>query len=483
MAVAPEDPAGRRIWIVLLLAPLLLCHGVQRIAADEHRIQPYPANPYFWQYQGQPLLLLGGTDDDNLFQWDESALRTHLNQLRAVGGNFVRNTMSSRDEGNVQPFARAADGRYDLDSWNPEYWERFERFLRCTGERDIIVQIEFWDPWDTYADAWGQNPWNPSNNVSYTTGTTRLTTTYSAPQYRDGTSQGRPHDFFLTPPQLHDDRIVLAHQHRFVEEILVRSLPHPHVLYCVSNEIHPQYPPEWGWYWAHFIRQRATAANRQVFLTEMFWTFDFQAAQHRASFDRHDLYDFFEASQNSAVRDPETHWRNLQFARQRLASQPRPINHTKTYGADTGPVWAGTDRDALERFWRNVIGGAASSRFHRPPAGIGLSDAAQRHLRSARLLGQTFDLFRAIPDEGHRLMSNRASNEAYLAFIEGEQYAVYFPDGGDISLDLGAMARPGMLRWLNISESLWSGAEQIAGGSRIQLQPPGQGHWVALLEW
>jgi hypothetical protein len=389
--------------------------------------------------------------------------------------------MSSRDESNVQPFARAAGGRYDLDQWNPEYWERFDRFLRMTKERDVIVQIEFWDPWDSYADQWTRNPWNPANNRNYTSGTTHLATNYAPPQYRDGTSQGKPHDLFLTPPELQDDRIVLAYQHRFVEEILARSLPYPHVLYCVSNEIHPQYPPEWGWYWARFIRERATALDRAVSITEMYWTFDFQAEQHQAAFDRPDLYDFFEASQNSATRDPETHWSNLQFARQRLASHPRPINHTKTYGADTGAVWTGTDRDALERFWRNLIGGAASSRFHRPTAGIGLTDSAQRHLRSARLLGETFDFFRATPDAEHRLLSDREPNEAYLTWIKGERYAVYFPNGGSVSLDLVGDSGPWAIRWLDIAESGWTKAVQIGGGTRVKLEAPGKGHWVAVL--
>jgi hypothetical protein len=469
-------------WIGCLMA-VLICAVTARAAAppQDSRIQINPENPRYWQYKGKPVLLLGGSDDDNLFQWEENALRVQLDLLRSVGGNYVRNTMSARDDGNLQPFFQLPDGRYDLERWNPEYWRRFERFLEMTAERDIIVQIELWDPWDTYAAQWSRNPWNPANNLNFATGTTRLSAAYPGPQYRDGTSHGKPHDFFLTPPELQDDRIVLGHQQRFVEQILARSLPHPHVLYCVSNEIHPQYPPEWGWHWARFIRERAVAAGHPVYVTEMYWTFDFQAQQHRASFDRPDVYDFFEASQNSATRDSETHWRNLQFARQRLAPQPRPINHTKTYGADTGPVWAGKDRDALERFWRNLIGGSASVRFHRPSAGLGLSAPAQSHLRSARMLEAKFDFFRAVPDAGHRLLSERAANGAYLTVVAGEQYAVYFPNGGSASLDLRETPGALTLQWLNIAESRWSANREIADGARLELQAPGKGHWVAVV--
>lgn len=471
---------GRPEWIGLLLCAIFLGQTSSQEASPDHRIRPYTVNPSFWQYDGRPLLLLGGSDDDNLFQWDEPALRAQLDRLRAAGGNYVRNTMSSRDAGNAQPFARATDGRYDLDRWNPDYWERFDRFLRMTAERDIVVQIELWDPWDLYADEWTRSPWSPANNVNYTSDATHLATAYQAPQYRDGTSYGAPHDLLRTPPALRNDRGVLAHQQRFVEAVLTRSLPYAHVLYCITNEIHPQYAPEWGWYWARFVRERAVAAGRPVLVTEMYWTFDFQHAQHRASFDHPDVYDFFEASQNSAIRDPEAHWRNLQFARERLASHPRPINHTKTYGADTGPVWAGTERDALERFWRNLIGGAASSRFHRPPAGIGASDVVLRHLRSARLLGESFDFFRSTPDAAHRRLSGRSPNEAYLAFIEGEQFAVYFPDGGVVSLTPGAGAWT--LRWLDIAEGRWSDTRSVDGGAPIELRASSAGHWVAVLQ-
>jgi hypothetical protein len=31
---------------------------------DPERIQPYAANPFYWQYKGQPVPLLGGSDSD-----------------------------------------------------------------------------------------------------------------------------------------------------------------------------------------------------------------------------------------------------------------------------------------------------------------------------------------------------------------------------------------------------------------------------------
>ena len=58
----------------------------------------------------KPVLLLGGSKDDNLFQIPD--LQAHLDEMRAAGANYIRNTLSDRRDGGfeVYPFARAADG-------------------------------------------------------------------------------------------------------------------------------------------------------------------------------------------------------------------------------------------------------------------------------------------------------------------------------------------------------------------------------------
>ena len=33
-------------------------------------LQPWDKNPFYWEYNGKPVLLIGGTDNDNLFPND-----------------------------------------------------------------------------------------------------------------------------------------------------------------------------------------------------------------------------------------------------------------------------------------------------------------------------------------------------------------------------------------------------------------------------
>lgn len=51
-------------------------------------LKPYEQNRAYWQHKNAPVLLLGGTRDDNLFQ--DGALESHLDSLKEAGGNRVR---------------------------------------------------------------------------------------------------------------------------------------------------------------------------------------------------------------------------------------------------------------------------------------------------------------------------------------------------------------------------------------------------------
>jgi hypothetical protein len=56
--------------------------------SNQNRIQPYKQNPRYWQYKGKPVLLLGGTKDDNLFQIPD--LKEHLDLAWAATTSATR---------------------------------------------------------------------------------------------------------------------------------------------------------------------------------------------------------------------------------------------------------------------------------------------------------------------------------------------------------------------------------------------------------
>src|SRR5687768_9833920 len=101
-------------------------------------VKPYEQNPFYWQVNGEPAVLLGGSVEDNLFQIPN--LDEELALIQSVGGNYVRCTMSSRDPGNLFPFGKVGD-KYDLNTWNSAFWDRFKHFLNATERHGIVVQV------------------------------------------------------------------------------------------------------------------------------------------------------------------------------------------------------------------------------------------------------------------------------------------------------------------------------------------------------
>jgi len=441
-------------------------------------IEPWQPNPWYWAHDGDPVLLLGGSDDDNLFQWPRPRLLQHLDRIAGAGGNVVRNTMSDRQDGGfeVYPFREIEPGKYDLRQWNPEYWGRFQTFLEETARREIFVQIEVWDRFD-YTDAraddpdrWETHPYNPAHNVNYSFADSGFARRYPAHP-----GKNRQPFFFTTPPQ-RNNQTVLPFQERFVDKLLDHVLPFDHVLYCIDNETSAE--PEWGAYWASFIRGRAQAAGRQVMITEMWDDWNLKAARHRQTFDHPERYDFVDVSQNNHNRGQE-HWDNFLYVRRYLQDQPRPMNTTKIYGAD-GNKFGHSDQDAIERFWRHLLGGGASLRFHRPDSGLGINDKAVVCIRAARHVEQHIPFWSI--DPANDLLGARQPDEAYLAASSPrDRLVVFFPaqaEAAEVLLTVPVPQAGWQIRWVDIDQGTVS---QSTPWHTTQLTPPGPGNYAAIL--
>jgi hypothetical protein len=460
-----------------MLPTLLLLSSTLTLQPTTDRIQPWSEDPRYWQYQGEPVLLLGGSKDDSLFQIPD--LEEHLDLLASVGGNYIRNTMSSRqDHGfEVYPYERLEDGRYDLDQWNEEYWARFERLLELTSERGIIVQIEVWDRFDHAQEHWAGDPYNPRNNINYTSEETGLQHEYPQPAWRDR------QPFFHTIPgmPLYDEGldVVREYQERFVAKLLSHSLPYPNVLYCMNNETST--PVEWGQHWMALIHEAGADAGLPVYATDMFddvWE-PKQSGKLRLALDSPEVYPFIDISQVNSRSFGQEQWDLLMWIHNQVSEHPRPLNNVKIYSDGETNWGSGTPQDGIERFFRQLLAGAAAARFHRDGAGIGLSDLAQACIRSARLVETVAPFWELEPRMD--LLGEREPNEAYLAADPGRTYVVFFPTSGQVELDLRDLGGEATLRWIRVRRGLWGGDESVTGGGRVTITTPDEGAWVGVV--
>ena len=446
--------------VILLMAGPAFAQGVM----------PWQENPQYWSYKGEPVLLLGGSKTDHIFLLDD--LREHLDEIQAEGGNYVRCTMSQREGAELKPHFLRPDGRFDLDQWNEEYWQRFVNCLKWCEERGIIMQIELWDRFDYSQEQWRDSSWRPANNVNYTSDETGFADAYPAPAYRDR------QPFFHTLPDLprYNGRYekIRGYQEAFAAKMLSYSLDYNHVLYCIGNE--SSAPDEWGIYWAEFIKKKAKDRGVTVYVTQMY-----DSCRLEPVMSRPDVYDFVEGSKIIGPRQRdwafkgEGQWTKILEVQAAMKDQPRPINVDKIICVIDEEL----DYYSQRKFWRGLFVGLAAIRFHRPPAGAGLDDMAKASLRAARLLESRMKVWKLEPQLV--LLGERDEDEAYLRAEMGEKYAIYFPDGGEVQLDL--RDAPGSFdgRWIDLDAGEWGESFALDGGGLVSIATPNNRGWVATL--
>ncbi len=462
---------NKTAYLLLLFSFLMMCN-----AQIEDSIKPCSENKMYWQYKGKPVLLLGASNNDNLFQ--SSDVEQQLDELVAAGGNYIRNTMSSRDSGDVWAFHKLPDGKYNLDQWNEEYWEKFSTLLRLAAERDVIVQIEVWDRFDYSREPWQQNPFSPQNNVNYTVDECGMGVEYPDHPYKD--LQPFFHTIKNMPRYEPKLELVKKYQEKFVDKMLSYSLQHGNVLYCMNNETST--PLEWGQYWMSFIRDKAALQNKVVYVTDMidgaFMPRD--ADELRIMAAETDVYTFLDISQINSRNLNQAHWDSLRWIMTDLKKFPtRPVNNTKVYGGPQNRDIFGSSKDGVEKFCRDIIGGCASARFHRPPAGNGLSEISKNAIQSFRKIETEINFWDITPQM--ELLDEREPDEAYLTAQPGKKYVLYFPAQGAVTLDLRDFNQQYQLKWINISAGEWHGEATITGGDWVDIRTPGNDGWFALV--
>jgi hypothetical protein len=489
------------------------------------QLQPYVSNKYYWEYNGEPVLLLGAFQGaHNVFVEPDVTssqfnLTAQMDELVDAGGNMIRAVFDpgwAIHKGFAASHHTVAGEKFDLNlltSGSNSYWGKFEAMLREARSRDIVVQLEIWDRFDTQKENWINSPFRPANNINYTTSQSGLDDTYfslNTSPFAHGVP-GHPVYEAASSKRKAQLDLVRRFQEKFFDHLLSISLRFDNVLYTMTNETHED--PAWGHYWMARIQDTAASQGKTVYVTDMFdnaWGNLQGSAEYAQVFTVPDSgrYTFLDISQNTATKKvggAEAHWADLLYARNQLSSNIRPINNTKVYASDeTIPSEYRRrvntrfgDLSAQNSFWMNVIGGSASSRFHRPTAGQGLSDLAKASISAVRKLETKVKLWELEPH--NELLSRRGTftanfpgidfdnepfvyGEAFLTADPGEKYALYFTQGGSVGLNLNAYTNAVFtLDWINIENGQWGSSSTILGGSTVPITPPDSGPWVAAI--
>lgn len=201
-----------------------------------------PVNPHYFRYEGKTIALITSGEhygsvinpDFDSHTYLKTLQADGLNYTRIFGGSYVEvpgtsfgikhNTLAPAEGRAVLPWARSRQAGYagggnkfDLNTWDPEYFRRLHAFLSEAEQRGIIVEISLFS--SQYGDAqWKYSPFNAANNVNNT----------GVQNYKDVNTLNNGN--------------VLAIQERYVRKLVHEANAHPNVLFEIQNEPWSDHP-------------------------------------------------------------------------------------------------------------------------------------------------------------------------------------------------------------------------------------------------
>ena len=172
-----------------LLAPVIGVLASLTVMPAAEAIRIHPENSKYFLFRGKPLVLITATEHYGSVMNRPFEIEKYLDDAAThkitLTRTFLlfRELQSARNPSSpckpespdyIAPFPRTGPGKaldgepiYDLDQWNPEYFDRLHRFLDAASRRGIVVELTIFS--NTYAEQiWALNPFRAENNKQHT---------------------------------------------------------------------------------------------------------------------------------------------------------------------------------------------------------------------------------------------------------------------------------------------------------------------------
>jgi hypothetical protein len=468
-------------------------------------IRVHPDNPKCFLFRGKPLALITATEHygsvmNRPFRFDRyladaAEKRMTLTRLFMLfrelqGPTNPYSTCKPESPDYVAPFMRTGPGsaldgqpKYDLDRWNPEFFERLRRFLLLAAGHGIIVEVTLLS--NTYApNIWALNPLHPANNINETP-------EIEWPEY-----------LTLRYPALFERQA--AHVRKVVEE----TRRHDNVFYEICNEPggghpgKPDYPlpaevDEWQRAIARAIREADSDPPHLIAWQEAFTYAPWEQPSDRSftepGMDVVNIHPLPNTTYRGAGYDMGTFMaKQLKLRAVRdfclaTCGEPKPLNYDEDNAASQ---YKDPDGWTIhrKRAWVSLLSGAHYdyidfSIINYCETGTRQS---QRHVRTwMRHLSElvhSMDLARAHPMPGFLREQPPHTLDAVFG-VEGEDYCIYLADERELDEDgAGDSIRGGIRMDLPAGEyqmscylpvtGLYSRGIAVPGGREVHLSLP-----------
>jgi len=191
-------------------------------------IRLHSKNPHYFEFRDKAIALVTsgehyGSVVNGAFDYRrylDALAADNLNFTRIFGGSYrelpgqsfgiKRNNLAPEPARFVAPWAPTGD-KFDLDRWNPAFFERYRDFLSEAAKRGIIVEVTLFS--SHYQEMhWKISPFNAANNVNST----------------DAIDWKKLHTL--------DNGNILARQERYVRKLVREANAFDNVFFEIQNE-------------------------------------------------------------------------------------------------------------------------------------------------------------------------------------------------------------------------------------------------------
>lgn len=238
MCAVVRAPSSR-----LFAATLLLI--ASSVGASAEPITVCPLNRHYFQYKGKPVLLISSDHHYGAIIDRDFDYVKFLNYMGENGMNLTRiypggyfelpdefiksNPLGPRAGRQILPWAKSTQTganptlaqpgqpayKFDLDKWNPEYFARLRAFVELARQKDIIVEVPFFN--QMYEVSWPVVALYHRNNIQ------------NVGQY-----EGKDFWLFSTTDPRNAD--VMKRQEAYIEKITRELNPYDNVIFDICDE-------------------------------------------------------------------------------------------------------------------------------------------------------------------------------------------------------------------------------------------------------
>jgi hypothetical protein len=433
-------------------------------------LRVHPKNPrYFADGNGRAILLTGSHMWNNLVDMGRSDppaaldFAAYLDFLNRYGHNFIRlwtwdsvtwDTRANRGLGKdfvhrvaPLPWARvgadkALDGqpRFDLNQFDPLYFERLHARVSEAGRREIYVSVMLFEGWGLMHGnrgraapagwAWRGHPFHPDNNVNGINA-----------GVKGDPNSGRPHSL--------GNRDANAIQAAYIRKVVDTVNDLDNVLYEVINEGGEQ---KWDWWVVETLREYERGKPKQ----------------HPIGITGHGAEDV-----KSMLASPAD-WISP-GSRDGYKDDPPAWDGKKVSLLDTDHVWGIGGNQAWA--WKSFLRGH-NPLFMDPYDGEVLGkrfdpqwEPVRRSLGFARRLSLRVDLAAMTPHD-------ELASTKYCLADPGAEYLVYVPRGNKVTVDLTKAKRKLTVSWIDCTSGETRGGDAVSGNGKREFASPTAGDYV-----